>query len=395
MKKLRLFYPLFVFCFYISFTGLNAQISKSSDYSDDNEISINEFKSIFDTTQIKSLPKVYDKKIFNDYRYARMTLKSSKTIRGRILAFHKKGIYFFNQKTAKINYINYTFISEIMMGRSYGHVVFIGSVVSSGLGFVIGATEGMNAALGGLIAGPLIAASFGNMIMSPLNDFLVSLKNANWKIDYNKTAFNQFYQYISAVNATGNITKEILPNDTSINVPKQVEIVTNENNIETKETIGNKESEIVTQVEPTVDPKVEPKKAISSHQNKLKKIEFGKPSSINAAWIITNFNGKEVNESALVQKYRNISGILLIESELQKYNSSSLQFLAMIICTSPGYDFKNIEALNDDQKKVLYQYEPMITEPVTLQSKIARSNLDEYAEKNLLTIYQVLIGKNN
>lgn len=393
MKKLRLFHPLFVFCFYISFSSLNAQISKRNDYSEDNEISINEYKSIFDTTQIKSLPKVYDKKIFNDSRYARMTLNSNKTIRGRILAFHKMGIYFFDQKTAKISYINYTFISQIMMGRSYGHVVYIGSVISSGLGFIIGATEDKNAALGGLIAGPLVAASFGNLIMSPLNDFLVSLKNANWKIDYNKTTFNQFYQYISAVNATGNITKEILPKDTAINGPKQVEIITKENTIETKETIGNKET--VTKVEPTVEPKVEPKKAISSHQNELKKIEFGKPSNVNAAWIITNFNGKDVNENSLVQKYRNISGILLIESELQKYNSSSLQFLAMIICTSPGYDFKNTEALTDDQKKVLSQYEPMITEPITLQSKIARSNLDEYAEKNLLTIYQVLIDKEN
>lgn len=395
MKKLRLFYPLFIFCFYFSFSVLNAQISKSNEYSDDNEISINEFKSIFDTTHIKSLPKVYDKEIFKNYRYARMTLNSNKTIRGRILAFHKKGIYFFNPKTAKISYINYTFISQIMMGRSYGHIVYIGSVISSGLGFIIGATEDKNAALGGLIIGPIVAASFGNLIMSPLNDFLVSMKNANWKIDYNKTTFNQFYQYISVVNATGNITKEILPTDTAINVPKQVEIITQENNIDTKETLRNKESEIVTRVEPMVEPKVEPKKAISSDQNELKKIVFGKPSNVNAAWIITNFNGKNVNESALVQKYRNISGILLIESELQKYNSSSLQFLAMIICTSPGYDFKNTEALTNEQKKVLSQYEPMITEPVTLKSKIARSNLDEYAEKNLLTIYQVLIGKDN
>ena len=65
----------------------------------------------------------------------------------------------------------------------------------------------------------------------------------------------------------------------------------------------------------------------------------------------------------------------------------------MIICTSPGYDFKNTESLTDNQKKSLGLYEPMMTDQITSQSKIIKINLDEFAIRNLQTIYNVIMEK--
>ena len=100
MKKSIVIPYLLVFSLFMFTSPL---ISQVSEYSVDGDISINEYKSIFDTTKIKSLPKLYSHAIFNNYKYVRITLNTKKTLRGRILAYHKNGIFYYDNFSAKIS----------------------------------------------------------------------------------------------------------------------------------------------------------------------------------------------------------------------------------------------------------------------------------------------------
>jgi hypothetical protein len=109
--------------------------------------------------------------------------------------------------------------------------------------------------------------------------------------------------------------------------------------------------------------------------------------------MLKNFNSKSVNESTLMKSFKNIKGLQIAPEQMLNLNNSSLQFLAIIIGESAGYDIKALLELTDKQRKEIAFYEPSIIDTVSNQSTIDKSYLSELDLRNLQIIYNELNGR--
>ena len=129
------------------------------------------------------------------------------------------------------------------------------------------------------------------------------------------------------------------------------------------------------------------------------KVEFPKlntPSGkINPTWMYLFFNKLDVNEKKLMTKFKNIQGIQMIAENLQSLNSSELQFLAIIIATLNGYNFRNMTPFSESQCQYLRNNEPYLAFEIKPDSEIDPSNMQELDINNLNLIYSVLKAKMN
>jgi len=80
----------------------------------------------------------------------------------------------------------------------------------------------------------------------------------------------------------------------------------------------------------------------------------------------------------------------LSRGQLSKYNTTQLQFLAMMICSGGGYNMKNVLTLTDKQRKFLGNYESGYLEDVNIDGTISTMNLSDIDLENLKVIFAEL-----
>ena len=209
-----------------------------------------------------------------------------------------------------------------------------------------------------------------------------SLNHCHWRINYKRKEGTL-------------VTEYILENKHKFGHIQHVDSITHglpdlkkDNQIEIQDSSKN---EIVKLEEQTELPiKVEQPKVNARF---LEGLSFEVENAISIQWMLKNFNSKSVNESTLMKSFKNIKGLQITPEQLLNLNHSSLQFLAIIIGESAGYDIKALLELTDKQRKEIAFYEPSIIDTVSIQSTIDKSYLSELDLQNLQIIYNELNGR--
>ena len=80
----------------------------------------------------------------------------------------------------------------------------------------------------------------------------------------------------------------------------------------------------------------------------------------------------------------------LSRGQLTKYNTSQLQFLAMMICSGGGYNMKSAANLTEKQKSFIKTYESGYLEEVNINGTISTMNLSDYDLDNIKVIFEEL-----
>lgn len=389
--KLYNSYKIFVFLLIASLSSIvngqntNAYLSKI--------VTVEDLTILYDTAKYRELKETFNEQKFSDFPLIRVKLDNNYFLKGKLLGYHKNGLFLFDKSNGKICFVNYKIINKVFLGRTYGHFYIVASLaISAAIGLIASYKDDAFYGTEIFSASLVVCSSYGHLAFYPTYLASKNRTSSHWKIFGRKQSFHHFYEFLKVYpnrfHYIKNYTEDITPGiDSNINEPfivsskpTQKDIVDSSDN---SGTTSPKSSEAPNNVSTPVFTTIE-------KSNPFDKLEYGKNASINAAWILVNFDGSKVSENTIVDKYKNISGILLTPSELKKYNQSTLQYLAMIICTYPGYDFKSTPTLTQNQIKVLAGYEPMMTENVSVTTQILKTNLDETADKNLQVIFDVL-----
>ena len=334
------------------------------------------FTQAYDSSKITKIPGFFSTSDLGKKRYLRIEIKNHQMLRGYLMAYSKYGLFIANAENTQISYCDYQQINRIFFGRSYGNWVVISSLGAGALTTVITIQEGITAFIYG-IGAAIGTATYGQLGTALVYGVYKGVNRCHWNIWYKRSEGLEVSEFIDE-----NISKfGYIQNVTSLlNTPKSI--------VSKKDTTADVNNEI-TNPNPIVSPpivKVEPPKRVTY----LEGLSFEGTNGINIEWMIQNFQSKSVNETDLMKSFRNIKGLQISPEQLTKLNNSSLQFLAIIISESAGYDIKALLELTDKQKKEIVFYEPGIIDTVTNKSTIKKTYLSDLDLQNLQVIFNEL-----
>ena len=343
-------------------------------------LNIDLIKQAYDSTKITYIKGSLPKNSIERSRYLRIQTHKGKIIRGYITAFNKDGLFIINKDNTYFSYCDYKNIKAIYFGRSYGNWVATATAGVAGIATL--ASLGSRYAILYGFLGALTTASYGQVGIALSYGIYKSLNHCHWRINYKRKAGTL-------------VTEYILENKHKFGHIQNVDSITHglpdlkkDNQIEIQDSSKN---EIVKLEEQTELPiKVEQPKVNARF---LEGLSFEVENAISIQWMLKNFNSKSVNESTLMKSFKNIKGLQITPEQLLNLNHSSLQFLAIIIGESAGYDIKALLELTDKQRKEIAFYEPSIFDTVSIQSTIDKSYLSELDLQNLQIIYNELNGR--
>lgn len=337
------------------------------------------FTQAYDSTKIKKIPGHFSKATLENKRYLRIRV-NKKTLRGYLMAFNTHGLFIANKDNTGLTYCDYKNINSIYFGRSYGNWVATATAGVAGITMLatLGSGEPSYSVAFGIIAG-FVTATYGQLGIALGYGLYKGLNHCHWNINYKRSEGIEVSKYIDEhISKFGNI--------------QNVTLITNSSNpIESsKDSTSEVNENVISSSEPTpTQPsiKVEPAKSKVSF---LEGLNFEKGNAVSIQWMLKNFDSKSVNESVLMKSFKNIKGLQIMPDQLLALNNSSLQFLAIIIGESAGYDIKSIVELTDKQKKEIIFYEPSIIDAVHIQSTIDKSYLSEIDLQNLQVLFNEL-----
>ncbi len=335
------------------------------------------FTQAYDSTKIKKIPGHFSKATLENKRYLRIRV-NKKTLRGYLMAFNTHGLFIANKDNTGLTYCDYKNINSIYFGRSYGNWVATatGGVAGITMLATLGSGEPSYSLAFGIIAG-FVTATYGQLGIALGYGLYKGLNHCHWNINYKRSEGIEVSEYIKEhISKFGNIQNVTLITDGPI--PNESE----------KDTTIEENNNIISSPDPNQPSiKVEPAKSKVSF---LEGLNFEKGNAVSIEWMVKNFDSKSVNESVLMKSFKNIKGLQIMPEQLIKLNNSSLQFLAIIIGESAGYDIKSIVELTDKQKKEIIFYEPSIVDTVHIQSTIDKSYLSEIDLQNLRVLFNEL-----
>ncbi len=331
------------------------------------------FSQAFDSTKITKIPGYFPTSTLEYKRYLRVEIKNKQILRGYLMAYNKYGLFMVNRENTEFLYCDYKQINHIFFGRSYGNWVLTTSLGVATLATIMSIQNGLEAIGIGMAAG-LITATYGQLGTALVYGIYKGVNHCHWNIWYKRSEGLEVSELIAEnISKFGNIE-----NVTSIhngsNSIKDTSAVEENVSINPTPTI----SQPTTQVEP-------PKRVAF-----LEGLSFEGVNGINIEWMVQNFQSKSVNETDMMKSFRNIKGLQIAPEQLTKLNNSSLQFLAIIIGESAGYDIKSILELTDKQRKEIVFYEPSIIDTVTIKSTINKTYLSDLDLQNLQVLFNEL-----
>jgi hypothetical protein len=326
----------------------------------------------YDSTKITYIKGSLPPEVIKKKPFLRIEISKGKIIRGYLLAHCKDGLFMIDKNNTQFSYCDYKNIKAIYFGRSYGHWVAMTTAGVAGIATIL--TLGSDYALLIGFAAGFVTATYGQLGIALGYGLYKGLNHCHWNINYKRSEGIEVSEYINEnISKFGNIE-----NVTSIhngsNSIKDTSAVEENVSINPTPTIS----------QPTIQ--VEPPKRVAY----LEGLSFEGANGINIQWMLKNFDSKSVNESVLMKSFKNIKGLQIMPEQLIKLNNSSLQFLAIIIGESAGYDIKSIVELTDKQKKEIIFYEPSIIDAVHIQSTIDKSYLSEIDLQNLQVLFNEL-----
>lgn len=343
----------------------------------------------YDTSKINTIKGSFSKQKFQNKRYLRIETQKGKTFRGFLMAYHKNGLFLLDKRNTGFSYVDYKYIKGIYFGRSYGNWVAVSSSGAAGIvtffGFIAGVDYPL---LYGWISG-IFTASYGQLGTALAYGLYKGINNCHWRISYNRKEGQEVSDFIDS-----NIEKFAdIQNTTTLTIQKSVPKIDSISNSENTIYNTNKDTNLIasgTQNDVNQNNETKKTKTLPSKVSFLEGLEFEKNDGVSIEWVLKNFDSKSVNEGTLMKDFKNLKGIQITQNQLLKLNTSSLQFLALIICESGGYDIKALLKLTDKQIKEIVFYEPSIIDPVTPQSVIDKSYISEIDLQNLQAIYSEL-----
>ena len=361
------------------FQIVNAQ-KQSVEYA---ELDSNLLQSVFDTTEILRKVITLEKSDLKKKRHVRLVLnKKNMQIEGKLLAYSKYGLFIyesngtlFNLEQSKIGFYPFKKIRKVKLGRSYFHFVKVTSAIVAGVTTLIILPQDADIALPwGIIAG-LTYASYGQILVGPIYGISKAINHLNWKLSTKDKSIKLFYQYLK---------------DRPFEIKNVMEFngkasIITENSLK-------KDSTIL-----VINPQTKADSAANSNlpQNIEKKsflegLVFGDDNNLKAKWIYQDFNASNVKEAELQSVFKNIRGMQISRGQLTKYNTSQLQFLAMMICSGGGYNMKSAANLTEKQKSFIKTYESGYLEEVNINGTISTMNLSDYDLDNIKVIFEEL-----
>ncbi len=337
-------------------------------------------KQAYDSTKITYIKGSLPKNSIERSRYLRIQTHKGKIIRGYITAFNKDGLFIINKDNTYFSYCDYKNIRRIYFGRSYGNWLGLSTAGVAGITTIASLGSGYAIPIG-LFAG-LTTATFGQLGIALAYGVYKGLNHCHWRINYKRKEGTL-------------VTEYILENKHKFGHIQNVDSITHglpdlkkydQIEIQDSSKIGIVKLEEKTGLPIQVEqPKVKARF--------LEGLSFEVKNAISIQWMLKNFNSKSVNESTLMKSFKNIKGLQIAPEQLLNLNNSSLQFLAIIIGESAGYDIKSLLELTDKQRKEIAFYEPSMIDTVSNQSTIDKSYLSELDLQNLQIIYNELNGR--
>ena len=337
-------------------------------------------KQAYDSTKITYVKGSMPKNSIKRSRYLRIQTHKGKMLRGYIMAFNKDGLFIINKDNTYFSYCDYKNIRGIYFGRSYGNWLGLSTAGVAGITTIASLGSGYAIPIG--ITAGFMTATFGQLGIALAYGVYKGINHCHWRINYKRKAGTW-------------VTEYILENKHKFGHIQNVDSITHglpnlkkNNQIEIQDSSKN---EIVKLEEQTEFPiKVEQPKVNARF---LEGLSFEVKNAISIQWMLKNFNSKSVNESTLMKSFKNIKGLQIAPEQMLNLNNSSLQFLAIIIGESAGYDIKALLELTDKQRKEIAFYEPSMIDTVSNQSTLNKSYLSELDLQNLQIIYNELNGR--
>ena len=341
---------------------------------------------VFDSSTIIEKTTSIDEDYTRMARHARIQLINYPTkLRGKLIAYNKYGLFLYQTKMRRLGFYPFKYIEKVKLGRSYGHLV----VVVSSIGGVIG---GLTFAMEfnpiifpvGVIYGGGLAA-YLQLYLSPLHGYYKYKNNLNWNLMYKKTSPVAFYNFIKSNPDKIEYVQEYkIEFKVSQKVNESFEDAKNSERLKEREITKTVETEKTSDTE-----KLKPNLGVESRKF-LEGQSFGDDNHVKVKWIYIDFNSNKLNESDIQTKFKNIRGMQLDRGQLSKYNTSQLQFLAMMICSGGGFNMKDAIQLTENQRKILGFYEAGFLEEVKLDGSLSTMNLSDIDLENLKVIFAEL-----
>ena len=338
--------------------------------------------SVFDSTAIKKSVIEIEPHLLNKTRHVRiLTDKSYELTRGKLISYNKYGLFVYEKSLKRLGFYPYKNIKKVKIGRSYGNFNIILSSVGGVLtGFAMAADIDPLFFPVGVIIGSGVTAFYTQIFVGPLYGIYKVVYKLNWNLKEKETSIVQFYNYLKDNPAEIQFVNEFIvdQNSGSIHQPEnQSAVTTNHENINSDST-----SLVSNPVETTnQEGKIFEKRKFLEGQS------FGDGNNMNAKWIFVDFNSSKLNESELQSVFKNIRGMQINRGQLSKYNTSQLQFLAMMICSGGGFDMKSVVSLTENQRKFIGMYESGYLEVVKIDGTLSTMNLSDIDLDNLKVIY--------
>lgn len=340
---------------------------------------------VYDSTKITKINGSFSLSDINFKRYLRIETGNKKILRGYLMAYNNHGLFIANKINTQFMYCDYKHINKVYFGRSYGNWVAVSTALASGITTMLAFIGGESIySIGWGFAAGITTATYGQIGTGLAYGIYKNVKNCHWQIYYQRKNGMKLTEYINEYN---NLFDNI-DNVTSWTNIKQK--ITNET-ITTSDTVNTNQTPQGTTNTPNDSLPI--KSTVIKPQSKVTYLEglpLEKNGGLSIEWVLKNFDPKSVNEGTLMKDFKNLKGIQITQNQLLKLNTSSLQFLALIICESGGYDIKALLKLTDKQIKEIVFYEPSIVDPVTPQSVIDKSYISEIDLQNLQVIYSEL-----
>lgn len=347
-------------------------------------------QSVYDTTNIKKSNVTINPLDLRNTRHVRiLTNKSNIIIRGKLVSYNEYGLFVYESKFKLLGFYPFKNLKKVKIGRSYGNLNIILSSAGAIVGGIALAYDYPLLFPVGMIVGAGATAFYTQIFVSPLHGIYKIAYQLNWNLKDKKTSILKFYQFLKDHPEETFFIAEFEANTEN---KSSIDVVKSENRM-SKNIIETKSDSSSNSDQTEVDLKKEPLNDNVKVVQKLKFLEgqsFGDDKNIKAKWIFTDFNSSKLNESDIQAVFKNIRGLQISREQLSKYNTSQIQFLAMMICSGGGYNMKNALILTEKQRKFLGMYESGYPEDINIEGTISTMNLSDIDLENLKVIFAEL-----